>query len=1613
MSKQKVPQVDRLPQNIKIIALNIFFSISIQKKNRAMSVIHPQSLAVQLSSTQMTRMTTVVGKEEEAIVADWCELFLFPFLTEIASKTSPNSIVTTIRMIISMLQIFSCYLYLDSKIIWDETMPAALKGFSYLTNLGVINDSTFSRCYPQYIVHFAYFAVELLLFVSIFLWYQSSRSFVVWQLELFRFFLSANTLFVVIGGSLSGYAVVEVANKLTPGTILVLVPTILVTIIECLILYYSNWMLSYNPYLPRSITATWTSTSQNLLFLYLAVAAFIGPVLNIFPHWLLVFSLISGIFYCIYEIYFCVFLPYVRKIMNIIFLGLIIESLIGNLLSLIKYFYNISIIMMVVDLIVVSIAAMFIFNFGYINQQEKKIVDLLTPNQERMTPDEKNQYFDSITFSSHRSAQMYLHVGVAKLCPALTDFSFMRYMVDNYMQTDILFSILQITAFFPCEQQFLSYLLTVVKQIPTLHFGHNFIIYQIQKIRIIRQSSVSMEASSALDVLTKMSMDTISQVRGFWQEILHSKSDISISSLYYLRNITVKTNTAFMDAIEKFPNSQGLNDAYCTFLIEAKGDFSKAVHISHRLSMIEQGKQFVTDLAFINFINVFPDYLRQKVLTIHGNRAVSDLSSMDSSSGDRSSIDWSSDNFDMDLLNKKCEDIIVGMIDHGKLRLALQHAMRFFTSTPLKIMMILVFLQFLIYFIISIIMLTVVPNISEKPLVMMRSFTHTNNYMTSYLYMADICCGFQVQEVSDMLLRGDCLEQISNTLNVSLTKLKSSPSIFNEPAVSLHHSILSFQNEFASENLLAIENMDLHQELMNFLTNGSMDIMIQYDPLSFTSTSMITMPLKSRFISQASLLDYISSYLEQRNYDSEIVLSMGSIMRDIFTSGPLINQVFDLLSPPSLEVCDKNEKTLRDITIIVMTVFGAFFVITELLTYFLIYKTNRKISNLLRSVKPEVIQKSNKPINKKANKTDLSTGSRHSPHDFSLVMVAMPIILITSIVVVTALIVVALINYANSINFIKQLFVCSYHASLRAANIQSIFLNIALNKTGMADETIEVDDSTILNYLEQILQTTSTLNLELIGQDSFFDDYYFSDNSTLGSDPDFINFIDSISISNRLNLAYMYLQTVFNLHKVRVTEEADTEFLFGVDFTNLLFLLDMYVADLLQDLQQKLYEFTQKKFDSMYNFVLSLSVITFIVLIIILLIEFFVVKSLLMSYEAFKQLVLLIDPVEAIKNRALLELITGISLDDSISVLKPSELILSSMESGIVTIDKDLIIQNVNDSVQTLTGFTPDQVLGQGITFLIPVPTDSQNRIDLTIENSFYPVIHDILDGIGDPLTTIDVEIMTENTSLMKTQMTLIPQYVKHELESIALIFNGVQEKLIQIQKLKILQQRVETLLQSYIPKKLYEDPNFGDKESIFYSKYSTFIHIEINGLNDFVFTMSPKQIMSSAETIYNAINAIAQKYEDITPIKESDDVYIAIVGMFSGEEVTPEKQINDAVCFADEVLSEMDNVNEQLDSEIPLGISIATGGEAVGYIGDPNNLRIDVSSDVLNLVIKMQDIGELNVIQINQAASSLLINPKFERSFSHKVQYGDKEEAIYSLHITNPFDIHQTTPSD
>ncbi|OHT09575.1 hypothetical protein TRFO_21546 [Tritrichomonas foetus] len=1577
-----------------------------------MSVIHPQSLAAQLSSTQTTRMTTVVGKEEEVLVAEWCESFLFPFLAEVAAKTSPHVIVTFFQLIITLFQIFSSYLYLSSDILWGTDRPKWIKSFSYLTNLGVINDPDFKTVYPQYIVFYAYFILEALLFMMIYLWYQSTRSFFHWQLELIRFFLSANLVFVPIGASLTGYAVVETANKLTISAIFVLAPTLILTVILSVILYYGNWLLSYNPYLPRSITASWSSVSQNALYMHLTLTAFLGPVLNIFPTWLFIFTLVSGVIFCIYEMYHCSFLPFVKKVMNVIFFGLIIESFIATLMSFVKYFYNISVIVITIDVVIVIILSMIIFNFGYISQQESKITELLSPGQERMSPDEINQYFDKVTFSSYRSAQMFLHVGVSKLCPSLTNFSFMRYMVDNYMQTDILFSILQITAFFPCEQQFLSYLLTVVRQIPTIHFGQNFMIYQIQKIRIIRQSSVSLEVSSALEILKKMSLDTISQVRGFWTEILHSKSDISISSLYYLGNITVRTNAAFMDAIDRFPNSQGLNDAYCTFLIEAKGDFSKAVHISHRLSMIEQGKQFVTDLAFLNFINVFPEYLKQKVLTVHGNRAMTDMSSMESSSTDRS-FDWSSDSIDMDLLNKKCEDIIVGMIDHGKLRLSLQHAMRFFTPTPLKIMMVLVVLQFVSYFIIAIVILTIVPSISEKPLVMMRSFTHTNNYMTSYLYMADICCGFQVQEVSDMLLRGDCLDHISKTLNISLKKLKSSPSIFNEPAISLHQSIIDFQDEFTAENQLAIQNMDLHTDLMAFLTNDSMDTMIQLDPLSSIKTALIEMPLKSRIISQASLLDYISSYLEMNNYDSQYILSMGSIMRDIYTSGPLINQVFDLLSPPSLEVCDQNEKSLRELTIIAMSVLGSFFAITEMVTYFFIVKMNKKLSNILRSVKPEVVRDSGKPISKKGNKKDLSTGSRHSPHDFSFIMATLPIIFLLSLIIVTALICLACINYAESINFIKQLFVCSYHASLRAANIQSIFLNIALNKTGLAGDTFEVDEQTIELYLEQILNTTSTLNLELIGQNEFFDQYYFSDHSNLTKDPDFTDFIDSVSMSNRLNLAYMYLQIVFILHKIRIEDKvtSDTEFLFGNEFINFLFILDMYVADLLKELQQMLFDFTEKRFHTMYDFVLLMSILTLVALFFILLIEGFILRRLLMSYDAFKQLILLIDPVSTMKNKTLLELITGISVDDSMTVLKPSELILTSMESCIVTIDKNLIIQNVNDSVQILTGFTPDQVLGQGVTFLVPVPMDDQNKIDMSAENSFYPVIHDILAGIGDPSITVDVEIMTENTSLMKTQMTIIPQYIKNEVESIALIFTGVQQKLIQVQKLKILQQRVDTLLQSYIPKVLFNDPNFGDKSTIYRAEQATIVYIEICGLSDFVFTMSPKQLISATETVYTAINNIALKYDTVEPIKENDDQYIAVLGLFD-RSITVEKQVNDAICFADEVLSELENINEQLDADIPLGIGVHTGGPVVGYIEDPVKLRIEVLSETLRASIKMQELGERNVIQLTESVAQLMVNPKFDKIPVHKVKTNDREEQVYYLREISCVD-QQKTPSE
>lgn len=75
--------------------------------------------------------------------------------------------------------------------------------------------------------------------------------------------------------------------------------------------------------------------------------------------------------------------------------------------------------------------------------------------------------------------------------------------------------------------------------------------------------------------------------------------------------------------------------------------------------------------------------------------------------------------------------------------------------------------------------------------------------------------------------------------------------------------------------------------------------------------------------------------------------------------------------------------------------------------------------------------------------------------------------------------------------------------------------------------------------------------------------------------------------------------------------------------------------------------------------------------------------------------------------------------------MSASETTINSTSSlAILLDDKTLIIQNVNKGIQTITEFTPDQVIEQPITWLIPPPKKDNSSSDIEISTAqFYQQI--------------------------------------------------------------------------------------------------------------------------------------------------------------------------------------------------------------------------------------------------------------------------------------------------
>jgi hypothetical protein len=149
-----------------------------------------------------------------------------------------------------------------------------------------------------------------------------------------------------------------------------------------------------------------------------------------------------------------------------------------------------------------------------------------------------------------------------------------------------------------------------------LSFTDKFILFQLARIRLLRESTASSLTADRLAAVTVVSNEVIHKMRSFWERM-----DCRLGHINQLSKDIARASTRWQEAIDDFPNSIQFRDTHITFLIEAAARYHDAFAEKARTDLLESGVNFRADMGcFKRFIYKFPLYLKRRILNVNSNR---------------------------------------------------------------------------------------------------------------------------------------------------------------------------------------------------------------------------------------------------------------------------------------------------------------------------------------------------------------------------------------------------------------------------------------------------------------------------------------------------------------------------------------------------------------------------------------------------------------------------------------------------------------------------------------------------------------------------------------------------------------------------------------------------------------------------------------------------------------------------------------------------------------------------------------------------------------------------------------------------------------------------------
>jgi hypothetical protein len=162
-----------------------------------------------------------------------------------------------------------------------------------------------------------------------------------------------------------------------------------------------------------------------------------------------------------------------------------------------------------------AVAAGIAFTFGYFQETVMKDTTRADADADE---DNAELAFERLSIEkSEDKALFYLNYAISHCINRFTDFQFIRHIVSKHRNVRVISHCTRVISWFPGELRALGVLCTEGSVRRDLSFSEKFILFQLSRIQLLRESSASSLAVNMLAAVTLASNDIIVKMRSFWE----------------------------------------------------------------------------------------------------------------------------------------------------------------------------------------------------------------------------------------------------------------------------------------------------------------------------------------------------------------------------------------------------------------------------------------------------------------------------------------------------------------------------------------------------------------------------------------------------------------------------------------------------------------------------------------------------------------------------------------------------------------------------------------------------------------------------------------------------------------------------------------------------------------------------------------------------------------------------------------------------------------------------------------------------------------------------------------------------------------------------------------